>query len=426
MPTFLHLADVHLGFDKYNSKARTQDFFRALDDALKQYAIAPKVDFVLIAGDLFEDRQVMPAILNQAQVCLASLKAAGIPVFAIEGNHDYRPYGNRTSWLRYLADWDHLIFLEPDEEGQLLPWDPETKSGGYFDLDCDVRIIGSQWYGASAPTAIQKLSEQIADLIDPPKYTVMMFHHGLEGYVSRYAGALRYQDFVPLKEAGVDYLALGHIHKAYEEQGWIFNPGSIEANSISENQQQNPRGVYLVSLKDGGVEAKLKQDYQQRPIIRLSVKVTAQATLEEFYQWVRTEVRQATQIKNTQDAIVELRVTGRIGFDRLDVSVKELQTELANLSGALIFLFKYDVTSAAYDSYLDIDDELPPRIEIERSIFQDFLATNARYRDQAEKLTQGLIDLKEKVLIDANEMELYDFVESLLDSDNVPSTATKD
>lgn len=426
MPTFLHLADVHLGFDKYNSKDRTQDFFRALDDALAQYAIAPKVDFVLIAGDLFEDRQVMPAILNQAQVCLASLKAAGIPVFAIEGNHDYRPYGTRTSWLRYLADWDHLIFLEPDEDGQLLPWDPETKSGGYFDLDCDVRIIGSQWYGASAPTAIQKLSEQIADLIDPPKYTVMMFHHGLEGYVSRYAGALRYQDFVPLKEAGVDYLALGHIHKAYEEQGWIFNPGSIEANSISENQQQNPRGVYLVYLQEGGLEAKLKQDYQQRPIIRLSLKVTAQATLEEFYQRVRNEVRQATQTNTTQDAIVELKVTGRIGFDRLDVSVKELQTELADLSGALIFLFKYDVTSAAYDSYLDINDELPPRIEIERSIFQDFLATNARYRDQAEQLTQGLIDLKEKALIDANEMELYDFVESLLDSDNVPSTATKD
>jgi hypothetical protein len=34
-----------------------------------------------------------------------------------------------------------------------------------------------------------------------------MFHHGLEGQISRYAGALRYAELLPLKEAGVDYLA---------------------------------------------------------------------------------------------------------------------------------------------------------------------------------------------------------------------------
>lgn len=76
----------------------------------------------------------------------------------------------------------------------------------------------------------------------------MMFHHGLEGHVSRYSGALRYQDFAPLLTAGVDYLALGHIHRSYSAESWIFNPGSIEANSVIENQDQNPRGVFLVNL----------------------------------------------------------------------------------------------------------------------------------------------------------------------------------
>ena len=71
MPRFLHLADVHLGFDRYDSKERTQDFYYAFNDALEKYAIAPQVDFVLIAGDLFEHRNIQPATLNQAQLGIA-------------------------------------------------------------------------------------------------------------------------------------------------------------------------------------------------------------------------------------------------------------------------------------------------------------------------------------------------------------------
>ena len=44
------------------------------------------------------------------------------------------------------------------------------------------------------------------------------------------AGALRYSDLLPLKAAGIDYLGLGHIHKQYDVEDWIFNPGSLEAH----------------------------------------------------------------------------------------------------------------------------------------------------------------------------------------------------
>lgn len=158
MPRFLHVADVHLGYTKYESPERTKDFFLAFSDALERYAIEPQVDFVLIVGDLFEHRQVLPAVLNQAQLCLDRLQEAGIPVLAIEGNHDYRLYGTSTSWLRYLADWGRLMLLEPNAEEELEPWDPEARRGGYIDLDCGVRVIGSRWYGAAAPQAIQSLA----------------------------------------------------------------------------------------------------------------------------------------------------------------------------------------------------------------------------------------------------------------------------
>jgi DNA repair protein SbcD/Mre11 len=415
MPQFLHLADIHLGFTKYDSPERTKDFFYALQDAIQKYALEPQVDFVLIAGDLFEQRQVLPATLNQAQLCLDQLREAGIPVLAIEGNHDYRPYGTQTSWLRYLSDWGILKLLEPSDGETLEHWSEDSQHGGYIDLPCGVRVVGSRWYGAAAPQAIQKLAKEVEQLPSGPDFTVMMFHHGLEGYIARYSGALRYQDFLPLKNAGIDYLALGHIHREYNLENWIFNPGSIEANSIAENQEQSPRGVYLVELSSKGVKAEHKQDYQQRPIVRLSVKADPEQTAAELEQAVIATVKKAANQRKTQDSMTELRLHGSIGFDRSELDIRSLRSRLYELSGALIFLLKYDVSGREFQSYINEDDELPSRLDIERTVFTDFLSANVNYREVTEPLVKGLLDLKTRVLNRQSEDDLYGYIETLLD-----------
>ncbi len=414
MARFLHLADIHLGFAKYDSPERTKDFFWALQDVIERYAIQEPVDFVLIAGDLFEQRQILPATLNQAQLCLDQLQAAGIPVLAIEGNHDHRPYGTATSWLRFLAEWGSLILLEPDAAESLTPWSATEKRGGYIDLSCGVRVIGSRWYGAAAPQAIQALSKAIAQLPPGPAHTVMMFHHGLEGQIARYSGALRYQDFLPLKEAGVDYLALGHIHRNYSVDNWIFNPGSLEANSITENQAQNPRGVYQVTLSDQGILAELKQDYQQRPIVRLNLALTPQQTPDQVEQAAIAYIQSVAAQETLEGAIVELRLQGTLGFDRTDLDIRSLRGALQQISEALIFLLRYDATGQLFQAPIADHDHLPSRQEIERTVFTDFLAANVNYRHQAEPLVQGLMDLKQRTLAQHGDVDLYGFTESLL------------
>ena len=415
MARFLHLADVHLGYNKYDSPERTKDFFRAFKDALEKYALSPPVDFVLIAGDLFEQRQILPAILNQAQLCLDLLQQAGIPVLAIEGNHDYEPYGTSTSWLRYLSGWEKLILLKPDNEDCLQPWNPHEKTGSYLDLPCGVRVIGSRWYGVTAPQAIQKLATSIANLPPGPEATVMMFHHGLEGQVARYKGALRYQDFLPLQAAGVDYLALGHVHRTYSAENWIFNPGSVEANSVAENQDQNPRGVYLVEISPEGLNATLKRDYYQRPIHRLLLKADPQQTPADLEQAAIALIQSQIKQGMTQAAIVELRIHGSIGFNRQDLEIRALQAQLQQLSQALVFLVKYDATGVEYHSHLSEHEHPPSRIEIERTVFSDLLAANVHYQSHTEALAQGLIGLKERILDHNCEPELYQFVEQLLE-----------
>lgn len=416
MAKFLHIADVHLGFDRYDSKQRTQDFFYALQDVLERYAIAEQVDFVIIAGDLFEHRSIQPNILNQAQLCLEMLKEAEIPVLAIEGNHDNRPYGTNTSWLRYLSGWGALKLLEPGDvaagEPYYQPWDEEQRRGGYIDLPCGVRVLGSYWYGSSAPKAVEQIAAGIQELPPGPEQTVLMFHHGLEGQIARYQGALRYTDLLPLKEAGVDYLALGHIHKNYEVEGWIYNPGSLEANSVEEAGFE--RGAYLVELDGSGIRAELKRDYCQRSVVRLRYSLKGQETVEEAQEGAIATVQSAIQsrkLKPEEQPIVELKIEGTAGFAHLDLDTRQLQQQLQQLSSALIFLLRYEASEAGFVTPLAEDAS---RTQIEQEIFTDLLVANATYKKQATLLAQGLIDLKDMQLEGRSETDLYEFVQTLL------------
>lgn len=423
MAKFLHIADVHLGFDRYNSKVRTTDFFHTLWDVFDRYAIQAKVDFVVIAGDLFEHRMIQPAILNQAQLCLQQLQAAEIPVVAIEGNHDNCPYGTKTSWLRYLSDWGLLKLLEPGQgEDLYTPWNDETKRGGYIDLDCGVRVLGSSWYGAAAPKAIEQIAQAMIELPSGPSSNILLFHHGLEGQIARYSGALRYKDLLPLKEAGVDYLGLGHIHKHYAVDNWVFNPGSLEANNVEEGTFE--RGALLVDLDNGKVEAQLQTDYRQRPIVRLSLTLRGQEALEDIEGLAFQILNQAIEQKRITPArqpIVELRVEGQVGFDRLELDTRKLQNLLQNHCGALIFLLKYDVDNVAYGTPLADDAD---RHQIEREIFTDLLSANNVYKKRAPNLAAGLIDLKERQLTGEHEETLYTLVEQILTPPATSSSQT--
>jgi DNA repair exonuclease SbcCD nuclease subunit len=384
------------------------------------------------------------------------LREAEIPVLAIEGNHDYEPYGTKTSWLRYLAESDRLILLEPEQEDWLDPWEPGKRVAGYIDLDCGVRVIGSRWYRSSASQMIQKLAASIQQLPPSPQHTVVMFHHGLEGQISRYTGALRYTDLLPLRRAGVDYLALGHIHKNYTAEDWIFNPGSVEANSVAEGQDQNPRGVYLVEIGELNVEAddslnppeednpsttkhviksplgkvigyaELKREYYQRSIVRLRLEVSKDQTREDLKQAAIAHIQAAAAAGKTQDAIVELQICGQVGFNRLDLNVRELQEKLRKFSQALIFLLKYDVVGTRYETHIaKTGDELPTQQEIETTVFLDLVSGNPNYKDKAAQIVANMIELKESVVEKKTELnnkkkeaeaikELYALVEGMV------------
>src|SRR5689334_6488530 len=99
---FLHISDVHLGAFAEDA-TRRQDVADAFARSLEM-AISERADFVVIAGDLFDRKVVSPDVLHShARAALERLRAASIPAYAIEGNHDEAAHGARHSWVTYLG-----------------------------------------------------------------------------------------------------------------------------------------------------------------------------------------------------------------------------------------------------------------------------------------------------------------------------------
>src|SRR5258707_15094973 len=118
-----------------------------MDDAANR-----SVDFVVIAGDLFNKRAIDALTLIHAIEGLKELKQRGIPVIAIEGNHDRSYYREGTSWLQFLCHQQYITLLDPrmqDGAPLLEPWNAGNMLGAYIDLPGGkLRVYGLKWQSA--------------------------------------------------------------------------------------------------------------------------------------------------------------------------------------------------------------------------------------------------------------------------------------
>jgi len=110
----LHCADIHLGrrpvggVGEYSNK-RYDDYFKAFGWAIDT-AIVQQVSVVLIAGDLFDRKELIPEVLERTEALLQKLKDAHIATLLIEGNHDnITPGKEDDSWIIYLENKGFLM-----------------------------------------------------------------------------------------------------------------------------------------------------------------------------------------------------------------------------------------------------------------------------------------------------------------------------
>ncbi len=407
---FLHLSDVHLGYQQYNHKERFNDFGRAFLHVVDQ-AIAERVNFVILGGDLFQKRAIDPPTLVQAMEGLGRLKEAGIPVTAVEGNHEHAHYRDVFSWMEFLADRGYLALLNPTiQEGKVIltPWD--GVQGAYLDLADGVRIYGVKYYGASTARVVEGVLGALdgTDRHDV-EYSVMMLHAGLEGVLPNYSAVLTHGQVAPL-HAYVDYLALGHIHKPFEREDWIYNPGSPETCSVDEVAWPE-RGYYLVEVDTAQMpkhRARLIAN-PRRAFLRLSLNVDSCASPEALYAAVERCVKAEASRHAGSQPVVELALEGVLPFHHHELDVKQLESIVQTALNPLLVRIANRSVPTEYEVG---GDEAKPRAELEREVIEDLVERDARYRPSAADWTDVILDVKRMALEGTSPEGIVEYLET--------------
>ncbi|MHA7963858.1 metallophosphoesterase family protein [Paenibacillus sp. CAU 1782] len=238
--TFIHAADLHLD-SPFRGLSKTPDPVReALSEAtfaalrrLTETAIAEKVDFVVIAGDLFDeaDRSL------RAQLALVreweKLAEHGVGVYVIHGNHDH--LGGRRAAMT-LPPNVHIFGSE----------EVECRPAYRRDGELAAYVYGIS-YGERAVT--RNLALDYVRRADGPYHIAML--HGNVG------GDSGHDSYAPcrleeLKQSRFDYWALGHIHKREvlnAAHPCIVYPGNAQGRNPRE---KGIKGCYVVTVSDGG------------------------------------------------------------------------------------------------------------------------------------------------------------------------------
>lgn len=253
--SFIHASDIHLGTSQFYNPKLAGDYLHAFQQILQQ-AEAERVNFIILGGDIFTSRDILPDCFEKVLEMLQNFyfnTNNSISIIAIEGNHDIRRHSHgaklkaRNSWLKVLHRLGLIILLDSYYEeakfNGFTPYNDDLRSGSTLDLD-DVRIYGTRYFSQDDITLINRIAENIPDYEKTGKYHILVQHFGIAGQMKNVPG-MPISVVNKLKKK-VHYLALGHYHKGYQLDDWIFNPGCPEA--VSPIETTFTRGIFSVKV----------------------------------------------------------------------------------------------------------------------------------------------------------------------------------
>ena len=226
----LHTADIHIG---------AAESFLGKDAKLRQYetlitfekivdlAVKENVSVIAIAGDTFDSNDIEERFIDAVFNKIAA--NPNIKVVAVAGNHD--PLNSESPYLTHSLPQNLYILGTRDE---CITFD---------DLKLNV-------YGRSFETSYLKGEEVFALTPENNGYINLMVQHGeLKSDLNSDYNAIT-PKFV--KSSGMDYIALGHVHKR-TEIGRIDNTffsycGCPEGQGFDE---LDTKGVYIGEIGKG-------------------------------------------------------------------------------------------------------------------------------------------------------------------------------
>ena len=233
---FLHAADIHLdsplrglaGHDGRTAE-RIRTATRQAFGSLVNLAIAERVDFVVIAGDLYDGdwRDYNTGLFFVAQ--MGRLHRAGIAVYLLYGNHDAASRITKSLNL-------------PGNVNVFSSHAPQT-----FQLNGKAVALHGQSFQQ------RDVTDNLALNYPEPAsgmFNIGVLHTGLGGV----GGHANYAPCRPeqLVNRGYDYWALGHVHKRHilQERPYVVFPGNLQGRHVRET---GAKGAYLATVNHGEV-----------------------------------------------------------------------------------------------------------------------------------------------------------------------------
>lgn len=323
---FIHTADLHLGsrlqIDQSYREELNVDYQDAVFNSFRRIvdsAIENSVDFVLIAGDIFDNdsRSVRATryFVNQAE----RLKSHNINIYIINGNHD--PYRSKGE-----------LFKLPKN---VKTFSAEEVESYNFTKNNEViaRIIGQSYRGKSE----RRKMCTFYTAPDQNVYNIGLLHTQLDPS----------QDYVPvskndlLSNKHIDYWALGHIHAKQiinDQIPYIIYSGIPQGRDFGE---PGLGGFYLVNLESDNskIEFKRSANFAYKEI-ELNLEEMGEDHLSELNNFL---IDKLNQFYNSTDSqlegyILRLNLTGRTNiYDTFAAQEEELISDIIkNISGDFI------------------------------------------------------------------------------------------
>jgi exonuclease SbcD len=414
--TILHCADVHLGYETHGRldpatglNSRLLDFRRSFD-AVAARAVAEDVDLFLFAGDAYRTADPTPTQQKQFAEALQPVAEAGIPIAMIVGNHDHPvSFGKASSVdIFEVLGGDVEVFSVPTFRAEGHEGGPiQTKSGPLqlVALPWPIRskILARDEYRGKTPHEVRQFVEDYyagfvqtcAAEADPGTPLVVCAHltvQGAELSGSERASLIAHEPTFTvgqLAAPGVDYVALGHIHRFQDRNREAFERGegppvvyasSIERISFKEHDAD--KGFVLVEIDAAG-EPGRRTTYEFVPTpARRFVPVSVDATAaEDPTAAVLAEIAR----HDVADAVVRVRY--RTGEEQPAVDVGAVRAALAGAHAVAAVEREADPVERRQRTVVRTDTSLKEAVE--------------RYVDQHETLAK----VKDNLVAAALEIE---------------------
>jgi exonuclease SbcD len=324
---FIHTSDIHLdtSFSRsgFPSKLgdRKREAIRGTFRRILADASARQVNFLLIAGDVFEHERITPDTFEFLRQQLAVLGTT--PVFISPGNHDPCVQGSPYR----EESWPANVHIFADEEFRSV----ELPEAG-------VRITG---FGFAHHNLEEHHFQRLLPLPDN-LFNIVLAHGSDVSCVP--AGKSKHGPFEIDEIAGknVHYCALGHYHQQHRISNHIDDT-QVWYSGIPEGRGWDEEGTcaYLLGEILNGTLRIESVPCSQYPLKTLTVNCDSFGTREQILDAV------LEQRGTLFDAKTILRITLAGALDpKLDLSLSELE---ARLAGELLHIQWEDQTCPALD-----------------------------------------------------------------------------